>query len=107
MIRHIESSNGVQISIGKNAKGNDFLCRNSEKDEYWLHLQSESSPHAIVHTHIEDEDCLYYAANVLKQYSKLKHKNNVKVIYTQLENIKVTKTLGCVNVLCKPKVLIV
>ena len=107
MIRHFQTASGVQVSVGKNAKGNDLLCRNSEKDEYWLHLQNESSPHAIVHTHFEDKECLAYAAVVLKEYSKMKHKQKVKVIYTKLENIKVTKTLGCVQVLGNPKVLIV
>ena len=106
-IRTFTSTNGVEISIGKNAIANDFLCKNSEPDEYWLHLQCDSSPHAIVHNHIEDENDLLEAAQLVKKYSKLKHKNKVKVSYCQVQFIKTTKSIGQVILLTEPKCLCV
>lgn len=105
MIRHFTSSSGTKISIGRNAKGNDYLCKHSEKDEYWLHLQDDPSPHAIVHNHIEDENSLTEAAILVKYYSKLKNAKYANIIYCQIEDIKPTKTLGMVTLLKQPKII--
>ena len=107
MIRNFMSSNNVQICLGKNEKGNEMLCKNSEQDHYWLHLQSDSSPHAIVYNHIEDKVSLQEAAKLVKMFSKLKDKRNVKVIYCQLNNIKLTKNAGKVILLNNPNTLVV
>ena len=105
MIREFTTESGIRVSVGKNAKGNDYLCRMSESDEYWLHLQGDSSPHAIVHNHIEDEDDLKFAAQLVKRYSKHSNKKRVSVIYCKVGDVKVTKELGCVKLLTTPDLI--
>ena len=105
MIRQFISESGIEISIGKNAKGNDYLCRHSDKDEYWLHLQNDPSPHAVVHCHFEDKESLFRAAQFVKQYSKRKYDKRVNVIYCQINNLRLTKTLGLVTIINKPNVI--
>ena len=39
---------GYTILIGQNAEENDTLVKNSNLDDYWLHLSDYPSPHVII-----------------------------------------------------------
>lgn len=84
------------ILIGENAKDNTELVKESDPDDIWFHLEKESSPHIILKT-----DNNYISQELLKQTaSKLyKYKNQHyldNVIYTQVKNVRITKTPGLV-----------
>lgn len=84
------------ILIGENAKENTELVKESDPDDFWFHLSTESSPHIILKT-----DNNYITQELLKQTAsklyKYKKKHNCdNVIYTQVKNVKLTKTPGLV-----------
>lgn len=88
------------ILIGENAKENTLLVKESDPDDFWFHLSTESSPHIIL-----KNDNNYITQELLKQTaSKLyKYKNQHyldNVIYTQVKNVRVTKTPGLVITNC-------
>ena len=107
MIRTFNTTNNEKISIGKNAKGNDYLCRNSSCDAYWFHVHNHPSCHGILHCSNPSKQSLYEVATLVKQYSKLKYNKKVKVTYCKLSNVHCTKTLGLVSLHKSPEILIV
>lgn len=86
------------ILIGENAKDNTELVKMSDPNDIWFHLEKESSPHVILKSNFSNE---IFEQEYLKQVaSKLyKYKNNYNLdnaIYTQVKNVKLTKTPGLV-----------
>ena len=72
-----------EIIIGKNAKDNWSIIDNANSDDYWYHLKSFSSAHVVC----SDISKLYECALQCKQHSKFKNLHNVKIIYTQINNL--------------------
>lgn len=97
--------NNVKINfiLGRNAKDNHDIIDNSYPDSLWFHLDNVPSGHCILESESGslvpfDED-IYYAANLVKSYSKCKNKKNTKVIYCCINNIKKGKSKGEVIIL--------
>lgn len=84
--------------LGKNAKENFELIDDADPNDWWFHLADEPSGHCIVDAEVIDKSMIIYAANLVKDNSKLKNNKKVKVVFTQIKNIKKTKTLGTVIV---------
>jgi len=86
------------ILIGKNAHGNEEIIRMSHPESIWMHLNGISSAHVIL-----DSKGDLIPKRYINQVSGLlfQHKTNVprntKVIYTQVKNVKLTKTPGSVT----------
>ena len=100
--------NKIKYKLGGNAKENFNLIdeANDINNEYWwFHLEDTSSGHCIVYSDNIDKEMILFASNLVKQYSKLKNQKKVKIIYTQIKNIKKQKTIGEVILLNKSYVI--
>lgn len=103
MIEIIE--NGIKYKLGKNAVENFMLIDEAEynNDNYWwFHIDDHPSGHCIIETESIDKNMVLFAGDLVKKNSKLKNHKKIKIIYTQIKNIKKTKTMGQVILLDKP-----
>lgn len=81
-----------KISVGKNEKGNEFLLKNSAKNDFWFHLKDIPSAHVIVQTNkqsLNDEIC-EFAAKICVNFS-VKKSGNYLVDYTKRLNVSPIK----------------
>lgn len=85
------------IYVGKNAQGNEDIIKLCHPESIWFHFENISSAHIILESKGDDIPKRYInlVASKLFQY-KRSAPSNSKVIYTQVKNIKLTKTLGTV-----------
>ena len=89
------------LLVGKNAKGNDEIikiAKNECKEHIWFHFDNLSGPHIILCTNgdIIDKKNIKEIAKLLFLY-KSKAPKNTNVIYTEIKNVLLTKTIGMVN----------
>ena len=92
--------NDITYKLGRNAKENFELiddAQDANPDYWWFHLDEHPSGHCVIYSDIITNQMVAYAANLVKQYSKLKSNTKVKIVYTQIKNVKKTKTLGQVQ----------
>ena len=87
----------MELLIGQNQKENDQLVRSSHPMDLWFHLDDISSPHFILRCNGKSvtKTQLKYIASLFSQYKKGLGRR-YKVIYTEIKNVKLTKTLGTV-----------
>lgn len=85
------------IYIGKNAYGNEEIIKLCHQESIWFHFDNISSAHIILESHGDDIPKRYInlVAGKLFDYKRSAPPNS-KVIYTQVKNVKLTKTLGSV-----------
>jgi|APSaa5957512493_1039668.scaffolds.fasta_scaffold39960_2 predicted ribosome quality control (RQC) complex YloA/Tae2 family protein len=95
------------IILGENDKENSDIIKTAKQNQYWFHLKSNPSPHAILETDEPTQNEINYVANIVKSKSKLKNLKNVKIIYTLIKNIRLTNKLGCVQIKKKCKIVTV
>jgi len=88
-----ENFNDIIFKLGRNAKENQLLIDTSDKDHWWFHLDDYPSGHCVIESNNINKEMRHYAANLVKQYSKYKNKK-LKIVYTQIKNLKNTKTTG-------------
>lgn len=83
------------ILIGRNAKENHQIIKMSHPESLWFHLNHVSSAHIVLQTEGVQvpKTYLYQVASLLFEYKK-NTPPNVKVIYTEIKNVKCTKTPG-------------
>ena len=95
--------NNITYIIGQNAQDNwdIFDLYKKENDTYiWFHLNSFSSPYVIMCSSIYNidksqiNDYLYYGAELCKNNTKYKNLKNLKIIYTTLNKLSKTNTVG-------------
>lgn len=89
--------NEITYKLGRNAKENFELiddAQDANPDYWWFHLEGHPSGHCIIYCADITNQMVSFAANLVKQYSKLKSDKKVKIIYTQIKHVKKTKTLG-------------
>jgi predicted ribosome quality control (RQC) complex YloA/Tae2 family protein len=106
MIEQIE--NNIKYKLGRNAKENFELideANDINPDYWWFHLEDHSSGHCIVHTELMNKSIALYAGSMVKSNSKVNTTKNVKIIYTQIKNVKKNKTMGEVTLQQKPLVI--
>lgn len=92
------------ISVGKNAKHNWELIDSANPDDIWFHVDSYPSSHIIINligissTDFikENKNIIRECATTCKLKSKAKDEKKVKIIYTQISNIKKGKDTGSV-----------
>ncbi len=99
--------NDIKYKLGRNAKENFELIDEAyelNNNYWWFHLEDYPSGHCIVHTELINKTIAQFAANLVKQYSKLKDQKKVKIIYTQIKFVKKNKTIGEVRILNKPTI---
>ena len=89
--------------LGENAKDNHTLIDDADKNDWWFHLDGESSGHCIVEKELIDKEDIIYASSLVKEKSKLKNESKVRICYTQVKNLKKTKNPGEVILLKNPE----
>ena len=91
----------IKYRLGKNAIENFKLIDDAVElnDNYWwFHLDEYPSGHCVIYTEDIEKHMLIYAGILVKENSKQKNNKKVKIIYTQLKNIRKTKIIGQVIV---------
>ena len=85
------------VLIGKSAIDNDVIIKMSHPEDIWFHFQNVSGPHIILQSSGNriDKKVLYEVASKLFDH-KPKVPKNQGVIYTEVKNVKLTKTPGTV-----------
>jgi len=85
------------LEIGENQRENDHLIRKSEKRDLWFHLDKYSGPHFVLHTMGDPipKRYLNYIGSLFPHY-KNGLSNRYTVIYTEIENVKMTTVPGTV-----------
>ncbi len=91
------TENEIIYKLGRNARENFELiddAQDTNPDYWWFHLESHPSGHCVIYSSEITNQMVAIAANLVKQYSKLKADKKVKIVYTQIKNVTKTKTLG-------------
>lgn len=86
------------LFIGRSAKENDLLIRESGPDDLWFHLDGDiSSPHFVLASggDIIPKRSIHQIAGFFRDYKSGLPKRYC-VIYTSIRNVKLTKVLGSV-----------
>ena len=94
------------IRIGKSDKENSALVRSSDPFDLWFHVCDHPSAHVVVSQDLKtstvieySSEVIYEAARLCAEHSKLKHAKNVRVSYTEIENVSLNvKIYGRVTV---------
>lgn len=81
-----------QIRLGKNAEDNWKLFREAKQTDYWLHLDKFPSGHAFIES--DDQELINRAASLVKEHSKVKKLNRIKVVYCRKSNLKLGTSVG-------------
>ncbi|RUL55862.1 Rqc2 family fibronectin-binding protein [Lysinibacillus antri] len=83
------SSSGIQISVGKNNKQNDYLTfKLAKRSEIWLHTKDIPGSHVVIHSSEPDETTLLEAATLSAYFSKARDSSSVPVDYTEIRQVK-------------------
>ena len=98
----------ITFYIGKNAQDNFDIIDNANPNDLWFHLADYSSCHVIA-SMPEDDDEIEIDKKTLKQIiqtasllcrkntQKIENIQNVRVVYTKIENVEKTEKKGCVQ----------
>lgn len=83
------SSTGIQISVGKNNKQNDYLTfKLARKYEIWMHTKDIPGSHVVIHSAEPDEQTIREAATLSAYFSKARDSSSVPVDYTEVRQVK-------------------
>ena len=87
--KHIESSSGETILVGKNNKQNEYLTMKlAARDHIWLHTKDIPGSHVVIQSTDPDEQTILEAAQIAAYYSKAKNSASVPVDYTKIRHVK-------------------
>lgn len=89
--------NGINIKLGKNNIQNDYILKDSNRNDFWFHIADYHGSHVIVQTDSLSNDLIEFAATLAARFSQVKDTSNVTVNYTELRNIKKTNQKGLVT----------
>lgn len=86
----------LSVLIGENAKENSMLIKENHPNDLWFHLAKTSSPHIILQCngYSIPPSIIIEIAGLLYKYKK--NADPQDVIYTEIKNVKLTKTPGLV-----------
>lgn len=100
-----ENDNEYTLLIGQNQNENDFILKKCDQNDTWFHLDKISGPHFILRNN-GDKIPKRYLNNIATLFRDYKNNlpNRYSVIYTELKNIKLTKTPGQV-IPCNTKII--
>jgi len=98
-LQYIENDNTYNIIIGKSAIENWYIIEKAKSDDLWFHIDNYPSCHVILRT-IENikpsKEIIIRCGLLCKENSKLRNQKNIKIIYTQIKNIKKADIVGSV-----------
>ncbi len=87
----LQSSDGLEILVGKSAYGNDAIVgKLSRSDDWWLHVHQMPGSHVLIRTGKEPvpDTTLLEAAMLAAYYSSARHSLNVPVLYTACKHVR-------------------
>ena len=98
-------NDNILYRIGKCAKGNDTIIDMAEPNDIWFHLGGGlSSAHVIACVHTQPKmtkkqqrDIIKRCSLLLKMQSSTQCKSLTEVVYTKIQNVHKTDTLGQVH----------
>lgn len=102
----------ITFYIGQNRHDNFNVIDKGSSSDLWFHAKTDSSCHvvALIPEDIERNELKYIiregALLCKMNTNKLKDLHNVEIIYSQIKNVKKTRTPGLVNVLNEKKIVI-
>ena len=89
---------GYRVKYGKSASDNWRLYDEASEDDYWFHVDNESSAHVILEIPNMNEptqEVFEMCARLcVERTLKLKDEKSVKVIYTRISNLRKGKCVG-------------
>lgn len=91
---------GFIIKVGKSTDENDMIVKQAGNTDLWFHLANLPSCHTVVSVIRNRKDVTFnkqlikYCANLTKLNTKYKNLRKVKVIYTEIRNVKLTDVAG-------------
>lgn len=99
------------IFIGSNAVENWELIKKANQRDIWLHVDCGPSPHVIIeynksNSEVIPRKIIHYAAVLCKENSKYSDNKALKIIYTDIKNVKLSDIVGQVTTR-KSKMIIV
>ena len=97
--------NEITYKLGQNAQENFDLIDEAlinNKDYWWVHLNDYPSGHCIIESTKINNQMINTAGRLIKLNSKYDNMNTLKLVYTQIKNIKKTQNIGQVTILNKP-----
>jgi len=95
----------IEFRVGQNAHENFDIIDQSKPDDIWFHISQASSCHVIATIPSEKKydktqlkKIAIQGAVLCKQNSKYKSESKVSVMYTKIQNVMKTDTVGAVIV---------
>ena len=93
---------GFNIRVGTNKEENDCLVRESDPEDYWVHISNYPSAHAIIKSHAKGKFPLKQikqACIIVKNGStKCKSIHKLQFDITKIKFIETTSHTGMVNI---------
>lgn len=97
------------IIIGTNARENWEIIDDSDPFDLWFHVDEFPSGHVIIREHIDKigkhgpepfypNEIINMAANYCKSQSKYRDRTKLKIVYTEISNLRKGKDVGSVIV---------
>ena len=87
----------IKFVLGKNSTENFQLidmAKEENENYWWFHLDNMPSGHCVIYSENPNKNQIKMAGLFVKENSKAKYFKKVPIIYTQLKNVKKTKTIG-------------
>lgn len=86
-----------EVHMGENAIENDSLISSSHPMDLWFHLDGVSSAHLVLKSagYKISKRCINEAGSILYGSSK-RARRGMKVVYTEICNLRKTEKVGCV-----------
>lgn len=98
------------IKIGENKDDNDLIIKEAMQTDIWFHLAKYPSCHVIISCSKKNpvsKGMIRYCAQLVKDNTKYKNINNLKINYTEIKNIRRTDEPGKVIISSKPSSIVI
>jgi predicted ribosome quality control (RQC) complex YloA/Tae2 family protein len=90
-----------KIKVGESAQENWDLIDASSQNDIWFHVEAHPSCHVVLiidqKKKTPHKTVINYCGALCKEGSKLKDSKNVKIIYTNIKNVKKGDKTGSVT----------
>ena len=107
MISYLVKDHNIEIYVGENANDNWDILDKANQNYIWMHLNNFSSPYIIINISNPNKSILNYGASLCKLHSKFSKSNKIKVIYTEVKNVKKGNKLGSAIIKGKTKEIVI
>ena len=88
--REFDIPSGYRVLVGRNNQQNDFITKNADRRDIWLHTQKIHGSHVILCTdgREPDENSILTAASIAAYYSQARENARTPVDYTPVRYVK-------------------